>query len=103
MPNPLPKHFFLLQMVVYMVTWKITHWFKCRARNIRTNFIFGGTLINDEVGKAVYKDFLPKALAGGTYMAAPDPCVVGKGLEYIQAGFDLQKKGMSAKKVVVSL
>jgi hypothetical protein len=47
--------------------------------------------------------FLPKALTEGKYIAAPDPQVVGKGLEYIQAGFDLQKKGMSAKKVVVSL
>jgi hypothetical protein len=48
-------------------------------------------------------DFLPKALAEGIYIAAPDPHVVGKGLEYMQAGFDLQKKGVSAKKMVVSL
>jgi hypothetical protein len=48
-------------------------------------------------------DYLPEALATSTYIAAPEPVVVGKGLEYIQTGFDLQKKGMSAKKVVVSL
>ena len=51
----------------------------------------------------IFEDFLPKVLAEGKYVAAPYPEVVGKGLEYIQAGFELQKKGMSAKKVIVSL
>jgi hypothetical protein len=32
-----------------------------------------------------------------------DPYVVGKGLDYVQAGFDVQRKGVSAQKVVVSL
>ncbi|MCJ1226593.1 hypothetical protein MMC12_003246 [Toensbergia leucococca] len=70
---------------------------------VSAKFIFGSDLKDNEVSKAIYEDFLPKALAEGKYIAAPDPHVVGKGLEYIQAGFDLQKKGMSAKKVVVSL
>ncbi len=35
--------------------------------------------------------------------AAPEPLVIGKGLEHVQAGFDAQKKGVSARKVVVSL
>ena len=98
-----PKHFPFLSTVLYFVSWIISNWFKSRARNIRTKFIFGGSLIDNGVGEAVYVDFLPRALAEGTYIAAPDPHVVGKGLEYVQAGFDLQKKGMSAKKVVVSL
>jgi hypothetical protein len=37
-----------------------------------------------------------KTIAGA--VAAPDPYVVGKGLDYVQAGFDLQWKGVSAKK-----
>jgi hypothetical protein len=36
-------------------------------------------------------------------MTTPGPHDVGKSLEYIRAAFDVQKKGMSAKKVVVSL
>ena len=51
----------------------------------------------------IYEEFLPKALAAGEYVAAPDPIVVGKGLEFMQAAMDMQKKGVSAKKVVVSL
>jgi NADPH:quinone reductase-like Zn-dependent oxidoreductase len=76
---------------------------KCRTRHIRTKFIYGTTLKENEVSKVIYEDFLPKALAEGRYVAAPDPYVIGTGLEYIQAGFDAQIKGVSAKKVVVSL
>ncbi|KAI9829476.1 MAG: hypothetical protein M1819_006296 [Sarea resinae] len=70
---------------------------------IGTKMIFGSDLKDNEVGPAVYVDFLPQALAEDKYMAAPDPEVVGKGLESIQAALDVQKKGVSAKKVVVSL
>ena len=65
----------------------------CMARGITDN----------DVAKAVFGDFLPKALADGKYMAAPDPHVVGKGLENVQAGFDMLKAGVSAKKVVITL
>jgi NADPH:quinone reductase-like Zn-dependent oxidoreductase len=70
---------------------------------VNAKFILGSELKGNEVGKVIYEDFLPKALAEGKYIATPDPLIVGKGLEYVQAGFDLQKKGVSARKVVVSL
>jgi hypothetical protein len=35
--------------------------------------------------------------------AASELHVVGNGLEFIQEAFELQRKGMSAKKVVVSM
>ena len=70
---------------------------------VETKFIFGSDLKDNEVSKVVYEHFLPKALEEGTYITAPDPEVVGKGLEHIQAAFDVLKKGVSAKKVVVSL
>ena len=102
-PEPRPERFVLVQIMFSVLSFTIASWFKCRARGIRTKYIFGTSLVNNGVGEAVYVDFLPKALAEGTYVAAPDPEVVGKGLEYIQTGFDLQRKGMCAKKVVVSL
>ena len=102
-PQTPPEHFVVLSMMFSYIPWTVSNAFKTRARGIRNKFIFGSTLMDNEVGKVVYVDFLPKALAEGTYIAAPDPEVVGKGLEYIQAGLDLQRKGMSAKKVVVSL
>jgi len=59
--------------------------------------------MDNEVSRVIYEDLLPRALAEGRYVAAPDPFVVGKGLDSIQAGFDVQMKGVSARKVVVSL
>lgn len=70
---------------------------------MKTAFIFGGSLVHNGVGKMIYTDFLPRALAEGEFVAAPDPIVVGKGLEFVQPAFEMQRKGVSAKKVVVSL
>jgi len=103
LPKTLPKQFVFLSIILCYVSSMISNWIKAKARGIRTKFIFGSTLINNEVGKIIYQDFLPKALAEGTFIAAPDPLIVGQGLEYIQAACDLHKKGMSAKKAVVSL
>ncbi|POY70580.1 hypothetical protein BMF94_6495 [Rhodotorula taiwanensis] len=54
------------------------------------------------VAKSVYLDFVPRALANGSLKAKPDPLVVGKGLGKVQEGLNVQKKGVSAKKVVIS-
>lgn len=102
-PQPAPKNFVVLTMATSYLSGAANIWVKSRTRGIRTNFIFGSTLLYNEVGKAIYVDFLPRALADGAYIVAPEPHVVGKGLEYIQAGYNLQRKGVSAKKIVVSL
>ena len=70
---------------------------------VESKFILGSALADNEVGAAIYADYLPKALAEGKFIAAPEPLVVGKGLESIQKAFEVQMKGVSAKKVVVSL
>jgi NADPH:quinone reductase-like Zn-dependent oxidoreductase len=56
------------------------------------------------VGNAVFGDFLEQALEKGTFVAAPEPLVAGKGLEALQEAMDIKAKGVSAKhKVVVVL
>ena len=76
---------------------------KARSKGIGMKFIFGTNLMANEVGAAVYNDFLPIALAEGKFVPAPEPLVVGKGLEFVQEALNLSKKGVSAKKVVVTL
>ncbi|KIW64132.1 hypothetical protein PV04_09087 [Phialophora macrospora] len=58
---------------------------------------------DNNVAAAIWGDFLPKALREGSFVPAPEPLVVGHGLENIQAGVDLLGKGVSARKVVVTL
>ena len=76
-----------------------------RARTCRVGakYIFGTTLKTNEVSHAVYRDFLPDALAEGRYVAAPAPTVVGNGVHDIQHAMAIQRKGVSAAKVVVTL
>lgn len=46
---------------------------------------------------------MPKALASGQLKAKPNPLVVGHGLENVQHGLDIQKAGVSAQKIVITL
>lgn len=75
---------------------------KSKLRGIKTSFVWG-SVAHSPVGKAVYVDFLSEALEAGRFRAAPEPMVVGEGLEEIQKAIDIQREGVSAKKVVVSL
>jgi len=94
---------FRLATVRRFIGFSIALWFRTRTKGVRTKFIFGSSLAHNEVGKVVYVDFLSKALAAGSYLAAPDPHIVGSGLASIQAGLDMQRRGVSAAKVVISL
>lgn len=58
---------------------------------------------HNHVGPAIWDQWLTAALANGSLRCKPDPEVVGKGLENVQAALDLQAKGVSAKKLVVEL
>ena len=75
-------------------------WLKTSSKRIRTKYIFGSSLIHDDICAMIYVDYLPAALATGRFIAAPDPFVIGSGLEHVQAGLDVQRNGVSASKVV---
>lgn len=68
---------------------------------IKTNF--GATDYASSIGPRVWQDFLGPALQAGNFQYMPRAEVVGHGLEDIQAGIDLLAKGVSAKKLVISL
>jgi NADPH:quinone reductase-like Zn-dependent oxidoreductase len=76
---------------------------KARMRGIRVKYIFGTSLMENEVSRMIYGDFLPGALAKGSYAAVPAPSVFGHGLERIPAAVEAQKHGVSARKLVVTL
>lgn len=66
-------------------------------------FIWALNVLQNAVSPAVWKAFLPEALAKGILKPAPKAVIVGKGLDYIQKGFELNEKGMSAAKAVIEL
>ncbi|KJC65774.1 zinc-binding alcohol dehydrogenase family protein [Agreia bicolorata] len=76
---------------------------RSRVRGIRTRFVWGSSLMTNEVGPMLWGRFLPEALAAGRYVTAPRAEVVGTGLESIQPALDALRRGASATKFVVTL
>ena len=93
----------LPRLILRLITSNVALQVRSRFRGIRTKYIFGTTLKANEVAAAIYRDFLPDALAKGRYVAAPEPSVVGHGVQEFQRAMDIQLKGVSAAKVVVTL
>lgn len=76
---------------------------RAQRHGVHLTSIWGATLADNEVGPAIYNTFLPAALADGRYVPAPDPVVVGAGLEHLPEAFNMLRRGVSAAKVVVTL
>ncbi len=101
--DPKPTSFVMPRFILFFIAWSVSTWFKSKMRGIGYKFIWGGTLVDNGLGKFIFEDYLPTALAQGGFRAAPEPEIVGKGLENIEAAFDILRKGVSAKKLVVTL
>ena len=74
-----------------------------RRRGVKIRFVIGSDLKKNEVADVIFRDFLPTALAEGRYLPAPQASVVGTSLADLQPALDLQRKGVSAAKLVVTL
>ncbi len=97
------KRRWLAGKLIRLVAGNVGVMIRARRRGVRVKFVNGVTLLHNEVGPMIFVDFLPRALASGDYRAAPPPLVVGKGLSSVAHAFEIQKKGVSAQKVVVTL
>lgn len=92
-----------LKIMANFIAAMISQQFIARSKHIKTKTIYGTTLKNNEVSRLIYEDYLPKALAQGRYIAAPEAHVIGKGLKFVQSGLATQRKGVSAKKIVITM
>ncbi|MEA5360922.1 zinc-binding alcohol dehydrogenase family protein [Amycolatopsis sp., V23-08] len=91
------------RLIFRLITSNVALQIRSRFRRVATKYIFGTTLKTNEVSTAIYRDFLPSALAEGRYAAVPKPLVAGHGIHDLQHAMDIQLKGVSAEKVVVTL
>ena len=102
-PRGPDRAFWLLKTLPRVIASGAAFALKARIRGVRAKFIFGSSLVANEVGPMIYRDFLPGALAAGRYAATPAPLVVGSGLAQIEPAMAVLSKGVSARKVVVTL
>lgn len=92
-----------VRVIAELVGGNVALQVRARSRRIRVRFVWGSTLMGNEVGPMLWERFLPGALADGSFVPSPEPLVVGRGLASIQTGFDVLRRGVSAQKVVVLL
>lgn len=76
---------------------------QARLKRVRTSAIWGTALVDDPLGRQIFVDFLGPALASGRFVASPEPLVAGRSLKDIPTAMALLGRGVSARKVVVSL
>ncbi|PWY79148.1 GroES-like protein [Aspergillus heteromorphus CBS 117.55] len=94
----------VVSMVGSTVWWMGSTALKSATKRIRTRFVDGDEWTkSDGEMMRVWRDFLPHALESGQMRPRPEAQVVGTGLESIQMAMDVQKGGVSAKKIVVTL
>ncbi|KAF2746789.1 zinc-binding dehydrogenase [Sporormia fimetaria CBS 119925] len=98
-----PKGMALVSFIGSFLWFKVSTLVRSKMKGVGVKFIWGSDLLANEVGSAIYEHFLPEALAAGRYTAAPEPNVVGEGLESVQGALDVILKGVSVQKVVVKL
>jgi NADPH:quinone reductase-like Zn-dependent oxidoreductase len=91
------------RLVGRLITGNVALMARARARGVQAKYIWGTALKTSDLAAAIYQDFLPGALADGRYVAAPKPVIAGHGLEKLQEAMDVQRAGVSAAKVVVTL
>jgi NADPH:quinone reductase-like Zn-dependent oxidoreductase len=98
-----PKPFGTLRTIAGVLGWLMVYKMRGIISGIGSAFVMSPEVVRSETGRHIFEDFVGKALREGTFVPAPDPQIVGEGhgLAAVQEGIDQQRKGVSAKKIVV--
>lgn len=69
---------------------------------MQVHMAFGANMMFEkDLANAIWTNYMPEALESGKFVPKPDALVTGNGPESLQAALEVQKKGVSARKVVV--
>lgn len=103
-PGPFPTSTLAMIPFVAKFMWlSVTMRFKIWRSGVGSKFIFGSDLVEWDAKDAMVFRFLEDSLREQEYVTSPEPMVLGNGLEKIQDGMDTILKGVTMKKVVVTL
>lgn len=93
----------MMRLVAAQVRMGLAKRRRMRARGGIIRFFDASSVVENEIGSAIFAGYLGPALADARFRPAPAPRVVGRGLGAVQAGFEAQRAGVSAEKIVVEL
>jgi len=60
-------------------------------------------LVDLDIGDAIWRKYIPNALAARKFQPKPDQMIIEGGLEKVQEGIGILREGVSAKKVVIEV
>jgi hypothetical protein len=87
----------LIRLSITMLRSSLALRERTRRTGVKQKFFDASSAMNNEVGPAIFRDYLIPALAAGTIRAAPPPPkIVGNSLHDVQKAFDIQHAGVSA-------
>lgn len=69
----------LIDIIPSYLGFDIATWIKTKRTEASTKFVFGSRLKKNELGLAIFRDFLPEAVSKALYIVASEPQVVGTG------------------------
>nr|WP_246311829.1 zinc-binding alcohol dehydrogenase family protein [Leifsonia naganoensis] len=81
----------------------VTLQLRSRLGGVRASFIWGSAIASSAVGPALWRDYLPAALASGSHRPYPEAHIAGDGLPAIQDALDTLRRGVSARKLVITM
>lgn len=93
MPRSEPKRFATFHMIVCFISWNVRWWVKSKLQEVGSKSVFGSSMVYNEISLALFEQYLSDAMAEGKSVAAPEPCVVGVGLDKDQEASNTQKVG----------
>ena len=93
----------LVPAMLGMVGGKMRLALSARRKWVNTNFIWGTALIDNEVGPAIFENYLPSALREGYCAKLPAATISGSGLAAIPDALEQRRNGVQATKVVVTI
>ncbi|KAH7133619.1 hypothetical protein EDB81DRAFT_903771 [Dactylonectria macrodidyma] len=103
-PGPFPKTALSRLPYVAKFLWtRLALQLKAWRSGVKCKFVFGSDIVEWDAEEGMVFRFLEDALQKAQYVTAPEPMVIGNGLDKIQQGLDTIMGGVSGKKVVVTL
>ncbi|KAJ5569633.1 uncharacterized protein N7459_009063 [Penicillium hispanicum] len=102
-PEKEPRNFVILRTVAMYASSLISYKIRGAMKGFKSNLVLIAPTLENGIAKHIFTEFLPRALEAGTFIPAPEPEVVGHGLQHVQKAFERLREGVSAKKLVVTL
>ncbi|CAG9984455.1 unnamed protein product [Clonostachys byssicola] len=102
-PDQEPGFLPVFQIMASFVGWTVAYKLRGLINGVSSAFVDIEPTIGNGVAKYIFTAYLPKALESGSIIPAPEVQIIGESLDKIQEAMDTLKKGVSAKKLVVTL